>query len=266
MLAALLLAAAASRAAAEARLAALDRQRRAQEARLAAEEAPLAHLLATAERLAMRPPALTLARPESADDMVHTRALIAALAPEIRRRTATVRRAMIATQALSAATEQQLAALLEQRDTGEDARTKDRIERLAALPAPTFPARQGTAERVYRLPTAGTVVVGMGEKSDVGLRARGVTLATRPGAMVAAPALGRVAYAGPFRGYGDIVILDHGHGWTTLLAGMELVTAAPGALIAQGAALGHMGRTDPRLTIELRHDGGTVDVVAILLQ
>ena len=76
----------------------------------------------------------------------------------------------------------------------------------------------------------------------------------------------RVAYAGPFRGYGDIVILDHGHGWTTILAGLELVTAASGDLVPAGAPLGHMAKVDPRLTIELRHDGRPMDVAAMALQ
>jgi septal ring factor EnvC (AmiA/AmiB activator) len=267
ILAFLLASAPLSQAQAEARLAALDRAASAQEAKLAAAEAPLAQLLATAQRLALRPPALALARPGAVDDTVRTRALIASLAPEIRRRTAALRRQRIATDALRAETEQALAAIL---DAGQDqdalAQSPKETARLAALPAPAFPKAAEGPGGAYRLPAAGKVLVGMGERSTVGVRARGLTLATAPGATVFAPAMARIAYAGPFRGYGDIVILDHGHGWTTMLAGLELVTANSGALVAAGAPLGHMAASDPRLTIELRHDGHAIDAAAMALQ
>jgi len=252
---------------AEARLAELDARVQAQEAKLATAEAPLAQLLATAQRLALRPPALALAKPGSADEMVRTRALIASLAPEIRRRTAALRRQMIATEAARARAEQALADALDA-GHGADALAQSPKEtaRLAALPAPAFPQNAGPGTRAYRLPAKGKVVVGMGEKSGESMRARGLTLATAPGATVAAPATARIAYAGPFRGYGDIVILDHGHGWTSVLAGLELVTAGNGELVQAGAPLGHMGKDDPRLTIELRHDGRSIDVAAMALQ
>lgn len=256
-----------SQAEAEARLAALDAQARAQEAKLAAEEAPLAQLLATAQRLALRPPALALAKPAAANEMVRTRALIASLAPEIQRRTALLRRQMIATEAARAQAEQALADTL---DVGEGAdalaQSPQETARLAALPGPNFPAGARTGAPAYRLPVAGKVVVGMGERSGESVRARGLTLATPPDATVAAPAMARIAYAGPFRGYGDIVILDHGHGWTTVLAGLDLVTAINGELVQAGAPIGHMGKDAPRLTIELRHNGQSMDVAAMALQ
>ncbi len=267
MILALLLASAPlSQAEAETRLAALDAQATMQEAKLARAEAPLAALFATAQRLALRPPALALAKPGSADEMVRTRALIASLAPEIRRRTAALRQQIIATDKARAEAEQALADAL---DAGQGAdslaQSPKQTARLAALPGPAFAgaARAGDA---YRLPVAGKVAVGMGERSGEGVRARGLTLATAPGATVAAPAMARIAYAGPFRGYGDIVILDHGHGWTTMLAGLELVTAASGDLVRAGAPIGHMGSGNPRLTIELRHNGQATDVAAMALQ
>lgn len=257
-----------SQAQAEARLAALDAQARTQEAKLVAEEAPLVQLLATAERLALRPPALALAQPGAADERVRTRALIASLAPEIKRRTAALRRQMVRTDALRAQAEQALADALDAgRGADALAQSPKQTARLAALPGPDFPAAAAAPHaRAYRLPAAGKVVVGVGERAGVGLRARGLTLATAPGAAVAAPARGWVAYAGPFRGYGDIVILDHGHGWTTVLAGLELVTAASGGLVQAGAPIGHMGKDDPRLTVELRHNGLSADVAAMALQ
>jgi len=268
MILALLLASASpSQAAAESRLAELDAQASAQEARLAAEQAPLAILLATAQRLALRPPALALARPAAADDMIRTRALIASLAPEIRRRTLALRRQMIVTEAARARAEQALAAGLDVgRGADALAQSPSQTARLAALPGPVFSTEARAQTAAYRLPVAGKVVLGMGERSGTGVRARGLTLATAAGASVAAPAMARVAYAGPFRGYGDIIILDHGHGWTSVLAGLELVTVPIGELAAAGAPIGHMGNDNPRLTIELRHNGQSVDVAAMALQ
>jgi len=256
-----------SQAEAEARLAVLDAQASAQEAKLAAEQAPLVTLLATAQRLALRPPALTLAKPGTADDMVRTRALIASLAPEIKRRTLALRRRMVATEAARIQVEQALAAALD-KGQGADAlaQSPNETARLAALPAPGFPAASRPHGAAYRLPVAGKVVIGMGERAGVGVRARGLTLATAGGAAVSAPAMARIAYAGPFRGYGDIVILDHGHGWTSVLAGLELVTASIGELVGAGAPIGHMGKDNPRLTVELRHNGQPIDVVAMVMQ
>lgn len=255
-----------SQAQAEARLSALDAQARAQEEKLAAEEAPLAQLLATAQRLALRPPALALARPGTADERVRTHALIASLVPEIRRRTAALRRQMIRTDALRAEAEQALADALDVSQGADTlAQSPKETARLAALPGPDFPTAV-RSNAAYRLPAAGKVMVGMGERSGVSVRARGLTLETAPGATVAAPAMARIAYAGPFRGYGDIVIFDHGHGWTTMLAGLERVTAGIGDLVQTGAPIGHMGKYKPRLTIELRHDGRPIDVAAMALQ
>ena len=256
-----------SRAEAEARLTALDAQARAQEARLAAEQAPLAQLLATAQRLALLPPALALARPAAADDLTRTRALIASLAPEIRRRTAALRRQMIATEAARAEAEQALVAALDAGQGGDALeQSPSETARLAALPGPDFPSAGRAGLTAYRLPVTGKVVIGMGEQSGTGARARGLTLATAAGASVSAPAMARVAYAGPFRGYGDIVILDHGHGWTSVLAGLELVTTTIGEIAQAGTPIGHMGKDKPRLTIELRHNGASVDVASMALQ
>ena len=268
MILALLLASARlSQGAAEARLAALDAQAQAQETRLAAEQAPLAQLLATAQRLALRPPALALAKPGAADEAVRTRALIAGLAPEIKRRTAALRHQMVATAAARAQAEQALADAL---DVGQGAdalaQSPRETERLAALPGPDLTPAPKAGAAAYRLPVLGKVVVGMGERSGESVRARGLTLATAPGAGVSAPAMARIAYAGPFRGYGDIVILDHGHGWTSVLAGLDLVTANSGDLVRAGAPIGHMGKTNPRLTIELHHNGQSIDVAAMVLQ
>ena len=145
---------------------------------------------------------------------------------------------------------------------------------LIALPGPVSrplgPGVMGPviAPGTYRLPVRGRVAGGFGEISDSGVRARGITLSTVPYAPVAAPADGEVRYAGAFRGYGGIVILDHGAGWTSLVTGLDGIAVKPGQHVAAGAVLGRAGRggngVEPRVTVELRRDGRPMDIAAIL--
>ncbi|HEX7782382.1 MAG TPA: peptidoglycan DD-metalloendopeptidase family protein [Sphingobium sp.] len=163
--------------------------------------------------------------------------------------------------------------LMDQLAVASDVRSE-----LAALPGPVpRPAQPGsvgapTAEPPvsntglppYRLPVVGTLVTGMGELSESGVRARGLTLATQPGAQVVAPTAGRVAYAGRYRGYGQIVIIDHGQGWTTLITGLNHLSVTVGAGVAQGDPIGTAGAPRPTVTIELRRNGRPVDIVPLV--
>ncbi|WP_432769598.1 MAG: peptidoglycan DD-metalloendopeptidase family protein [Sphingopyxis sp.] len=131
-----------------------------------------------------------------------------------------------------------------------------------AIPPPTPEA--DLARGAYRLPVVGRIVAGLGEVNASGVRSRGVTIAARPGGQVVAPAPGRVSYAGDYRGYGKIVIVDHGGGWTTLLTGMIALSVGVGDSIDAGAPIGRAGSDDSRITIELRRAGRPVDLVAML--
>lgn len=151
-------------------------------------------------------------------------------------------------------------------------------ESLASLPGPSpRPLRPGEvaspidtaswshAAPPYRLPVVGKIVTGLGELSDAGVRSRGVTIAAAADATVVAPAAGRVAYAAPFRGYGTIVILDHGGGWTSLVSGLGLISVKVGESIDQGQPIGRAGEgEDPRVTVELRRRGRAVDMTPLV--
>lgn len=142
-------------------------------------------------------------------------------------------------------------------------------ERLAELPgpiprpplpgapaAPLIEAARGPSPPRYLIPVEGVVVVGMGEISDAGVHARGLTFETRPRAQAVAPKAGRVAYAGRFRGYGDIVIIEHGGGWTSLVTNLEGLSVKLGDEVAQGSPIGRAGSgRRPRVTVELRRNG-----------
>jgi murein hydrolase activator len=128
-------------------------------------------------------------------------------------------------------------------------------------PGPGAAARRGPS---YILPVDGRLVTGMGEISDAGVHARGLTLETAAGAQVVAPARGRVAYAGRFRGYGRIVIIDHGSGWTTAITNLDSLAVKVGDTVAMGAAIGRAGGGEPRVTIELRRSGRPVPIAPLI--
>lgn len=152
-------------------------------------------------------------------------------------------------------------------------------EDLAELPGPLLrPAQPGatalppaaarlprSAPPAYRMPVIGKVVTGMGELSESGVRARGLTIATQPHAQVVAPTRGRIAFAGAYRGYGQIVIIEHGNGWTTLISDLGRLSVEVGAVVRQGDPIGAAGQgRRPTVTVELRRNGRPVNIAALL--
>jgi septal ring factor EnvC (AmiA/AmiB activator) len=163
--------------------------------------------------------------------------------------------------------------LVDQMQVTGDAASTGRA--LAQLPGPLpRPAQPGeippgalpwaTASAPWRLPVTGKLVTGFGEVSDGGVTSRGLTFAVAGEADIAAPAAGKVAFAGPFRGYGNVVIIDHGGGWTTLISGLGSLSVKLNQPIGQGALIGAaQAGEDRRVTVELRRKGRPVDPVAL---
>lgn len=111
----------------------------------------------------------------------------------------------------------------------------------------------------YQLPVAGRAVAGFGAPVEGGGVSQGITLAPGDGAQVVAPAAGRVAFAGPYRGYGRIVIIEHAGGWTSLVTGLARIDVRVGDDLVVGAPLGIAGAPHPTITLELRRDGQPVN-------
>lgn len=136
------------------------------------------------------------------------------------------------------------------------------------LPRPEATASPAAASKrppAYRLPVAGNLMTGLGELSTTGVRARGLTLATVHNARATAPAAGRVVYAGPFRAYRGVIIIDHGEGWTSLVAGLGGLAVRVGDQVTQGQLIGRApGGGDPRITVELRRRGQPMDLTQLL--
>lgn len=275
----------------ERRLATYERERRAARARLAARQEEVVGLLATLQTLSRRPAALALVQPASAADVAHVRMALDALTPELNARTRALRAEVAQAEAIVArlaaergrqaaaqaaleADRAQLARIeVAQRQAGArlSAQAVAEAERSAALAVSARSLRDlvarttrtafAAAPVTMRLlpPVAGELRQEFGSANELGLHAQGVTLAARGGAQVVAPAAGRIAFAGPFRTYGRIVIIEHGGGWLSLMSGLAATTRRAGDIVPEGMPVGRMGGEEAQLYLELREDGIPVD-------
>ena len=158
-----------------------------------------------------------------------------------------------------------------------DAQSRKLAEFIEALP----PSRSGSAPytgfaalrgRLPR-PAGSRIDVGFGKVVDPRFRTvtvqKGVDIAARRGEEVLAVAPGRVVHAGWFKGYGNLVIVDHGEGFHTLVAHLASMTAAAGEDVEAGAILGTVGDTGSLkgayLYFEIREHGKPLDPKAWLV-
>lgn len=154
-------------------------------------------------------------------------------------------------------------------------------KQLAALPGPVMrPARPGASTVAlaspsaspsarasavrFQLPVTGRTIAGFGDSRDTGIRSSGLSLVPRDGAQVIAPAEGRVAFAGPYRGYGRIVIIEHDDNWTSLITGLARADVKVGDRLVGGSPLGIAGVGNPVVTLELRRAGTPVNPLEYL--
>lgn len=313
---------------AQTRLEALNRKLADQQGNLARQQKPLMDLTALLQQLSRRPPITVLAQPGSLDELVHARAVIEAVMPEVEKKSDVVRRELASLREILAQQSAVMAALeaahgklaeqrgalnrLEQdgrarsrqlasgarleadRAIGLAERARDITALMAALevdsqkrallvhlagplPRPAWPDAPVTAtpppapssaappsRHAYRMPVVGRIITGFGELDESGVRSRGLQMFAGSGAQVVAPAAGRVSYAGDYRGYGKILIVDHGSGWISLVAGMIALSAAVGDEVESGAPIGRAGAAGKAITVELRRGGKPVDIMAMI--
>lgn len=125
----------------------------------------------------------------------------------------------------------------------------------AVRPFPTSRARSD-----LRFPVVGDVVRRFGQKDKDGIRARGISLRALTGARVIAPYDGQVKFSGPFRGYGNTVIIEHNNEYYTVLTGMARIDVVNGDWVLAGEPVGLMPAAEPAiLNMELRRRGERVD-------
>jgi septal ring factor EnvC (AmiA/AmiB activator) len=114
------------------------------------------------------------------------------------------------------------------------------------------------------------VLHSFGDPGEAGL-AQGISYGAPPAARVSAPCGGRVVFGGPFRSFGVLVILDCGHGFHFVLAGLEHLDTQVGRIVQPGEPVGVMPAWDPRipgtrpaLYVELRRDGQAINPAPFL--
>ena len=178
-----------------------------------------------------------------------------------------------------------LTQLIKQADAEADRREKDLPARAGENPAkektkssnpepadPTRPRHLRVFDADHlslTMPVAGAVVSSFGAEDSPGNTRQGLSLAAMPGATVAAPLDGQIIYAGPFRGYGPSLILRHGGGYHSVLAGLGRLDVAIGQWVLAGEPVAAMpdaagDGSGSKLYIELRHDGRPVDPQPLL--
>lgn len=158
--------------------------------------------------------------------------------------------------------------------SGEEKKATDARTGLAALkdpgrlaPAIPFARAKGTLP----LPVNGVRIREFGVSDGVGGHEKGMSISARPGAQITAPCDGWVVYAGPFRNYGQLLILNAGDGYHVLLAGMDRISVDLGQFVVTGEPVAVMGGRiqspaaiatgsgQPVLYVEFRKDGTPVD-------
>jgi septal ring factor EnvC (AmiA/AmiB activator) len=178
--------------------------------------------------------------------------------------------------AKKAQTLQELAAALEaerkkegERKAAALAAEQKRQETLRQKPRMAFADARGRVE----YPAQGRIVKKFGQADGFGGKVKGVFVATRAQAQVLAPADGHIEFAGPFRSYGKLVILNAGGGYRLLLAGMGETSAETGQFVRAGEPVARMGdnaapgtltgdhadKSGPVLYIEFRRNGDAID-------
>jgi murein hydrolase activator len=131
-------------------------------------------------------------------------------------------------------------------------------------------------EGVVTAPAVGSLIVQYGQETTFGQTSKGIVVATRPGASVLSPFDGKIAFAGPFRDLGQVLIIEHDGGYHTVLAGFQRIDVATGNWVLAGEPIGIMpqeystvsesavgtktsGGNRPQLYMELRRGGHPVN-------
>lgn len=159
-------------------------------------------------------------------------------------------------QARRTAQEAQAASDKANRDAAE-AQAREQAKEQAKTQTRSFTKAQGEMP----FPARGNLVTKFGQTDDSGSPSKGISIETRPDAQVIAPYDGQVVFAGPFRGYGLLLIIEHAEGYHTLLSGMARLDGTVGQHLLAGEPVGVMGQSEgkPLLYVELRHNGQPVN-------
>lgn len=156
--------------------------------------------------------------------------------------------------------------LIEQERREQERRAAEARNRAVPPKTPDREPPEGYAalEGSAALPARGRLIGGYGQADENGVPLRGIRIETRAGGQVIAPADGKVMFAGPFRGYGQLLIIAHGGGYHSLLAGFGRIDRRVGQWVLAGEPVGLMSgpattNEKPILYLELRRKGEPVN-------
>jgi septal ring factor EnvC (AmiA/AmiB activator) len=144
----------------------------------------------------------------------------------------------------------------------EKQRKRDQESRTANTNSPSRFAGLDTnlpAIGTGQAPVTGIIKTRYGQTDDIGATSQGVTFQSRPGSVVVAPLGGIVRYAGDFRNYGNIILLEHKNNFHSLVAGLGKIDTFVGQRVDAGEPLGYLPEHSGRLYYELRKNGDPVN-------
>ena len=111
-------------------------------------------------------------------------------------------------------------------------------------------------------PVRGEIITSYGQETSKGVNAKGIVIKTRPEAQVVAPYDGTVVFSGPFKGYGNLIIINHGADVVSLVGGMSSVDTENGQMVLAGEPIGLMPQTqEAKLYMEIRKNTKPVNPV-----
>ncbi|CFX10921.1 Peptidase M23 [Candidatus Filomicrobium marinum] len=133
-------------------------------------------------------------------------------------------------------------------------------------PAIPFHLAKGRLPR----PTSGKHVLSFGQQTEYGGTSKGLVFQTRFSSQITSPCDGWIVYAGEFRSYGQLLIINAGGGYHVLLAGLSRIDVEPGQFVLAAEPVGTMGDAPPSvqrgsedakpvLYVEFRKDGRPID-------
>ncbi len=238
-----------------------------------AERKQLAAMVAALVEIAGRPPESLFLQNHVTEDHIHRSLLLKAILPRLREEAESAARDLAALYDLQSqmATQKRLVEASQknlqkqQQDMDQMIATRqgflqrteqqkaDVAQHLAALAAQAHDLRQlmekvaprqSSAKNIphstgnLKWPVSGALRHHFGDKDADGVISQGLTFTAPSGAPIVAPQAGRVVFAGTFRGYGEIMILQHGNGYHSFLAGFGRIDAEVGQDVAAGEPLG----------------------------
>lgn len=283
----------------ESKLQALEEETTKRTASLASARARLTELTGALVRLSRQPPETFLPRAAQTTTHIHRALLLKSLLPRLRAETQHISGELSKLEALRRVTSEQKKLVVAagqnlegqqrrldvliatrqeslQKTTAEKAviakqlaslsteakDLKQLLEKASQPQALLHKAPAASSPPDLKMPVAGRITRSYGSKDSYGVTSHGLTLSGAPGGPVVAPLNGRVVFAGSFRGYGEIVIIQHENNNHSFLAGFGRIDVDRGQSVTKGEPLGILpakGKQRPEIYFEWRHNGEPVN-------